>query len=167
MDSRLLQALLHFLPGNLYQSPDNPLQPDRLPDISGVELDYPVYQDRPQTAARYFGVIVFLSSLVAPLLAWTAHLVPIPCLYGGRNTVALLIAGALIVLGIFGRWWPLASFGVAAAIIPVLALLAREVPFALAALLMGLIGQCIFADSLVTSYLHLKSAAPLPRKASQ
>jgi hypothetical protein len=103
MDSRLLHALLYFLPGNLYQSPDNPLQPDRLPDISGVELDYPVYQDRPAAAARYFWIIIFLSSLVAPILAWTAHLIPIPFVFGGLNTVALLVAGALLVLGIFGR----------------------------------------------------------------
>jgi len=167
MDSRLLQALLYFLPGNLYQSPDNPLQPDRLPDISGVELDYPVYQDRPAAAAKYFAIIVFCSSLTAPVLAWTVQLISIPFLFGGLYTVGLLLGGGLIVLGIFGRWWPLASFAVAITALPVLVLLARDVPFVLVALLLVVVAQIYFADLLVTSFLYFKTAAPLSREQSQ
>ena len=42
MYAQLLSGILRLLSPNLNQSPDNPLQFDRLPDHRAVELDYPV-----------------------------------------------------------------------------------------------------------------------------
>ena len=100
MSPRLLAALLRLLPTNQTQSADNPLQVDRLPgDLSGVELDYPVYQDSPEVARRSTGTLIFVAALIAPALAWTAHLVPFPYLHGGINTVGLLVAAGAWLFG--------------------------------------------------------------------
>ena len=166
MYSQIVHAVLRLLPGNLNQSADNPIQLDRLGDTSKVELDFPVYQDSPEVARRRLGILVFVFSLVAPLLAWTGDLIPFYFLTGGANTLALLAATALIVYGLLGKWWPLVAVAVAIASLPVVAMLVRDVPFALGTLIVVGVAQIFFADSLATSYLYLKTAAPLPRPQS-
>lgn len=167
MYGRLVDAVLRLLPGSTYQSPDNPLQVDRLPpDRSRVQLDYPVYQDPPAAQARQTALIIGLPALAAPLLAWLAHLIPVPLLHGGINTIALLAAAALITVGFFSRWSPLGSFALAGAMLPICALLVRDVPYALVAMLAALMGTALLADSIVTNYVWLKTAAPVPRPRS-
>ena len=166
MYSQLVHAVLRLLPGNLNQSADNPIQLDRLGDTSKVELDFPVYQDSPEVARRRLGILVFVFSLVAPLLAWTGDLIPFYFLTGGANTLVLLAATALIVYGLLGKWWPLVAVAIAVASLPVVAMLVRDVPFALGTLVVVAIAQIALADSLATSYLYLKTAAPLPRSQS-
>lgn len=97
---------------------------DRLPDHADVQLDYPVFQHTRQAAMRNVGLLLLFSSLIAPLLAWFGNLVPIPYLTGGLYTAAILFAGVTLALGIFGRWWPTAAYVIAAALIPILILLA-------------------------------------------
>lgn len=168
MSPRLLAAVLRLLPTNQTQSADNPLQVDRLPEnLSGVELDYPVYQDSPEVARRSTGTLIFVAALIAPALAWTAHLVPFPYLHGGINTLGLLIAAGFTVFGIFGRWSPMVACVIAAAVLPILALLVRDVPYPLAAAIVALAGTAVFADSLLRSFLFLKTAAPMPRESAQ
>lgn len=166
MYSQIIQAVLRLLPGNLNQSPDNPIQIDRLGDISGAELDFPVYQDPPAVARRRLGILVFLASLVAPVLAWFGDLLPFYMLTGGLNTIALLIATALVVYGLVAKWWPLAAVALAIISLPIVAMLVRDIPFALGTLIVVAVAQIVFADSLATSFLYFKTAAPLPRPQS-
>jgi hypothetical protein len=108
--------------------------------------------------------LIFVAALVAPLLGWTAHLVPFPYLHGGLNTLVLIVAAGFVVFGFVGRWSLLLACVVAAALLPILASVVRDVPFAFAAALVALLGSWIFAESLLTSYVSLKSAAPVPRE---
>ena len=162
MASSFINAILHLLPGNLSQSPDNPLQVDRLPNMGGVELDYPVYQDSPATSEHRFLGIVFIASLVAPALAWTGHLIPVPFIHGGIHTIALILSGVLAVRGLAGNSWPIASIAIAVAAVPVLAFLVQELPFALAAAIVGLTALGFLSDRLATTQLYFKTTAPLP-----
>ena len=166
MDSRAVSAALRLLSRNLSESPDNPLQVDRLPDDADVQLDYPVYQHNRETAVRNIGLLLLLSSLVAPLLAWFGHLVPIPFLTGGLYTAAIVFAGIMIALGIFGRWWPAGAYVIAGALVPVLILLARDVPLGISALVLGAGGLAVLAASLGTNYVYMRSAAPMPSVAA-
>ena len=167
MDSRVVTAALRLLSRNLSESPDNPLQMDRLPDDAEVQLDYPVYQQNRQTAMRNVGLLLLLSSLVAPLLAWFGNLVPIPYLAGGLYTASILFAGIMLALGVFGRWWPVGAYVIAGALVPVLILLARDVPLGISALVLGAGGLGVLATSLGTNYVYMRSAAPMPSATAQ
>lgn len=163
MDSRIFSSVIRLLSGNTNQCPDNPIQLDRLPDHSAVELDYPVYQDDQTAAFRQFGFLVFLTALIAPLLAWFGNLIPIPYLAGGLHTAAIVFAAVMIILGALGRRWPMGSYAVATAAVPIIVMLSAEIPPGKSALVLAVLGTGIFAVSLRCSYLYLRSAAPTPR----
>jgi hypothetical protein len=152
-----------LLPGSAYQSADNPLQPDRLGDISKVELDYPVFQDAPRAAQRRTVVVLLATTFAATVLSWFSQIVPIPFLDGGLNTVVLLAAGFLTVVGILAPRFPSIAVIAAIAVLPVLAALVRDVPFSLAALTFALLALPVMANALATNYLYLKTAAPTSR----
>jgi uncharacterized membrane protein len=163
MHNQIIAALLRLLPTSNYQSADNPLQVDRLPKNTKPELDYPVFQDEPAVASRRTALLILLPMLAAPVLVWTGDLIAVPFITGGLSTLALLAAVGLIVAGVIGRWSGLAAFFVAAALLPMFAILVRDLPFALAALVVALIGTVCVADSLATNYIHLRTAAPVDR----
>src|SRR5690606_22310987 len=126
MDSRAFTAVVRLLSGSLNQSPDNPIQLDRLPDDSAVELDYPVFQDGQRAAIRRLLTLLFLASIIAPVLAWFGELIPIPYLSGGLYTVAAIFSGAMIALGACGRWWPSGCYLAATAVVPILVMLSQD-----------------------------------------
>jgi hypothetical protein len=164
MARSIFDVLLNFLPGNLSQSPDNPLQVDRLPKTSDVELDYPVYQGSRNDSSQQLLTILMLASLVAPLLTWTGHFIPVPFIYGGVHTLVLIAAGAITVRGLAGPIWPQGSLILAAAVIPILAFLVQELPFALATAVVALIALAFLGDRLVATQLYFKTAAPLSKQ---
>lgn len=167
MSGRALHAVLRLLPGSLSQCPDNPLQVDRLPpDLSGVELDYPVQQDPPAARSRQTILWALVPALAAPLLTWCAQLIPVPLIHGGFYTIALMLAAGLIALGFFGRWSALGAIVVAMIVLPICAQLVRDVPYALVALIVAVMGTGLLADALIANYLWLKSAAPVSRARS-
>lgn len=167
MYGRALQTVIRLFPGNNYQCPDNPLQLDRLPNDAGVELDYPVFQEPPEAAARHTLLYVALPALAAPVLGWAAEWIWVPMIHGGLDTLALLLALAAVIFGATGRYSALVGYAIAAVLLPMFALIVRDAPFSVAALLVALAGTCLFAGSLVTNYVHLKTAAPVERHRAQ
>src|SRR5262249_25685273 len=104
-----------------------------------------------------------LAAVAGPAIIWLANQVNFSFLHGGINTLGLVIAAGFISFGIFERWSPLLACVVAAAVMPLLALLVREVPFLLAAAMLALPATAVLADSLLRSFLFFKTAAPVPR----
>lgn len=164
MHNRLVSAALRlFFPASAYQSLDNPIQVDRLPaEYADARFDYPVYQSSPLAARRSAAMLVFVTAIGAPLMMWANRLIYFPWVHGGLQTIVLLAAGVLLVVGIVGNRRPLTAIVLAVLSVPILAQLVAEIPFPLAALLPAMLGAIFCADRLATFYVHLKSAAPTP-----
>lgn len=165
MSSRLLATAFRLLSPVVNQSPDNPIQLDRLPlnFEKSVEFDYPVYQESFQSARRRAFMWVFLMSLVAPVLTWWSYLLPIPYVQGGLRVIALLIGAALVVLGVLGPHWPSVAASVALLTVLLLASMGTDLPYTLSALLPVIAGLIFLSARLSTFYIYLRTAAPVPK----
>lgn len=162
MYHRFLSSALRILNPNTNQCPDNPLQVDRLPDDSRVELDYPVYQDSRPVMTRRLLTLICGAALVAPILTWITGLIALPFVPGGGGSFVLFVAAVMITIGVLAPRVGLFSLAASLAVLPIMATLTVHMPLMLAAYLLIAIAQVFFADRLVTCYLYLKTAAPTP-----
>jgi len=159
----LLQAVVRLLPDRLRQSPENPIQHDRLPPTTAaIEIDYPVVERTPAEATEATKWLLFAAATVPGALSLLGAWFP-----DFRATVALL---ALITAAVFAAYWFVAPFSVGRALVAAVAAgLAAFVAANLmhrlyyAALLSLVVIQVVFASHLAMAYLYLRTAAPFDK----
>ncbi len=152
---------------SLYQSVENPLQPDRLPDTSGIELEYPAVSMPPATARRHTLILLALGGL--------AGLIPsvIEQYRDFYNLIPHLLAIVATAAAYYfvSAWpspkkspwpWLLASF-----VLPLffVALVVLRDPYLILGLAMLL--SIPAADLFATHYFYQKTTAPMPKERSR
>ena len=146
----------------LPQSLDNPLQADRLPDSSHVELEYPVVQHTPSENRRYTLWVFFLAVFL-----------------GGIAFAGQMITHTRAAAPYFQVFFLSAALLVYFTQIPFLRLRHRLVlclllwPISLAVLLafpdryviiaIGMFATAILADRFASHFFYLKTAMPMPK----
>jgi hypothetical protein len=157
-----LRKLAPYWPRSLYQSLENPVQADRLPDTSGVELDYPTFRHTLAQNLRHMALIVFISAAVSSLPYCMSLLLPMvegPYGYYWSLTVA---AGFWVLIGLLERKKPIWRWAVyGATAITLATIYSVRCPFFPYAAAIAL--AIPVSDVFATHYLHLKTAAPTPR----
>ncbi len=152
---------------SLYQSVENPLQLDRLPDTSGIELEYPAVSESPAAARRHTLFLLALGGL--------AGLVPsiieqfrdfyhlITYLLAIAATVSAYYFVSALPRGKKSHWrWPIYLLGLPFFFFALVVL--RE-PYLILALAMLL--SIPAADLFATHYFYHKTTAPMPKERSR
>ena len=166
MYSRLLSLAISLLPHSARQSMDNPVQWHRLPNHSGVELDYPVFQDTPQIARRKTAIFLMLASLIGPImwldgLFYSTFHFKVPFFDGGLKIIVLLVAVSFLLIGEFGHRWPLRTIAAAIFLIPFFTEWLTVTSYASVALFPTIFAIYLMSENLAMFFLYLKTAAPL------
>ena len=159
----LFSAVVRLLPASLRQSPDNPIQLDRLPDTAGVELDYPVTQHTPATAMQVTLFSLFVAAIAPPLLGLVGFWTPRFLFQLNFSTFVLSIAAALAAACLLAPRHAYLAVAAGVAAWPIMLVALLQAPFPLVALGITLLVQLAFAQRLVANYLYLKTAAPFDK----
>lgn len=152
---------------SLYQSVENPLQPDRLRDTAGIELEYPAVSESPAAARRHTLFLLALGGLAGLIPSIVEqfrnfyHLTPY--LLAIAATVAAYYFLSALPPGKHKHWrWPLYFLGFPLFFVALVVL--RE-PYLILGLAMLL---CLpAADLFATHYFYRKTTAPMPKERSR
>lgn len=154
-------AKLPRWPTTVRQPVGNPLQEDRLPDPSGVELDYPARGRSPADDRRHARLMLLACAAVSLAVGASGMVLQTRLL--GTFFCACVATWAFVVFCRCDPGFGRASLAAALAGGPVLfiALLSFREP--LPFLLVCLLAAVRVSDLFATHYFHLKTAAPLSR----
>lgn len=152
---------------SLYQSVENPLQRDRLPPTSAIELEYPVASGTPAANGRHTLYLLALGGLAGLIPSVIEqyrdfyHLIP------HLLTIAATAAGYYFVSAWSAQrknlWpWLLSCFGLPLFFVAMVIL--RD-PYLILGLAMLL--SVPAADLFATHYFHHKTTAPMPKERSR
>jgi len=152
---------------SLYQSVENPLQPDRLRDTAGIELEYPAVSETPAAARRHTLFLLALGGLVGLIPSiveqfkdfyhLTTYLLAIAATASAYYFLSALPPGK------HKHWrWPIYILGFPMFFVALVVL--RE-PYLILGLAMLL---CVpAADLFTTHYFYRKTTAPMPKERSR
>lgn len=156
------KAKTHPLPQSLYQSLESPIQPDRLPDTSQIELEYPTQrfsaaEDRRHSffllaAAALAGVLL---GLVEMFLAWWATAVE------ALVATAAMYVFFAIALRRKSLWRRAIILSLVLPVIVATIFILRE-PYLILAVAMA--AALMVADRFAAHYFYLRTAVPMAQK---
>lgn len=148
-------------PGTTRQAIGNPLQADRLPDASGVELEYPARGHSPRENRNHARLLLGWYALVSLAVGATGIVFQG---FGIGLAICASVATAAFVLLVWNdpalcrrRWTWLLLVG------PVLFVALITFTDPLPFLLVCLLAAVRVSDLFASHYFHLKTTAPLPR----
>jgi hypothetical protein len=150
-------------PQSLFQSIENPLQPDRLEDTSGIELEYPAYKHTPAENRRHTRNLLVLGLLLV-LVLYLGEVVFQSWWIGTYfHATFATVAMVLFLVAYLGRrrpWWRWPVFVLVCPVVSAAFYVLRESHLMLGvAMFFGV----LLADLFATHFFQLKTTVPMPR----